>query len=76
MPATSAPPRTKISVSLSDEAALAVDELANRKGIAVSEVIRRAIITLKFVEDEVAAGSTLLLRHPDGETERIQFVFG
>lgn len=76
MTTITAPAKTKITVSLSDEAAEAVQTLAEQRGISVSEVIRRAIALERFVEGELEKGSTLLVRNENGETERVAFVFG
>ncbi len=68
--------KNKISVSLTDEAAAAVTELADKKGLKTSEVIRRAIALAKFIQDEEEKGSTFLLRNAAGELERVRFIFG
>lgn len=75
MPATATPTKTKITVSLTDEAANAVEQLAESRGISSSEVVRRGIALARFFEDQLAAGSSILIRNEDGELERVQFVF-
>lgn len=69
-------PKTKITVSLTDEAAEAVETMAEEAGISVSEAIRRAISMQRFFNTELKQGSTVLLRDKNGDTERITFVFG
>ena len=76
MPSTTAPAKTKVSVNLSGEAADQINEVANRKGISVSDLIRRAISTQLFVEAELDEKNTFLIRSPDGELERVTFLFG
>ena len=72
--ATGTATKNKISVSLTDEAAQAVQELAERTGLGVSEIIRRAIALERFIITEVDQGSEFLIRR-DGELERIKFIF-
>ena len=76
MPSTTAPAKTKVSVNLSGEVADQINEVANRKGISVSDLIRRAISTQLFVEAELDEKNTFLIRSPDGELERVTFLFG
>mgnify|MGYP000539146505 CR=1 FL=1 len=66
----------KISVALTDEAAQTVEEMAAKNKIPVSELVRRAIALEKFIEDELAEGSTVMIRRKNGDLERVQFVFG
>lgn len=68
--------KTKITVSLADEAAEAVERIAEQQGLKTSEVIRRAISIHRFVEEELAKGSAFLVRGCDGEVERVQFIYG
>lgn len=75
MPSTTAPAKTKISVNLSGDAAEKINEVAARKGISVSDLIRRAISTQLFVEAELDEKNTFLVRSPDGEMERVTFLF-
>jgi len=76
MPATTAPPKIKISVNLTGETAERVERLAEQKGLTVSEIVRRALAMELFVEDELAKGSDFLLRSEAGELERVAFIFG
>ncbi len=64
---TSTATKNKISVSLTDEAASAVEELAERTGLGVSEIIRRAIALEQFIVNEIDQGSEFLVRR-DGES--------
>jgi len=64
----------KISVNLSNEVLGALRELADRDGCTMTEVLRRAISTQKFIEDAQQEGKAILLRDPTThETERIIF---
>jgi predicted transcriptional regulator len=65
---------TKISVNLSDEVLSALRELAERNNVTMTEVLRRAISTLKILQDAQSEGKSVLLRDPQTkETERIIF---
>lgn len=70
------PTKTKITVSLTDEAASAIEQLSVAKGVSASETVRRGIALLRFFEEQSEAGSTVLVRSKDGELERVQFIFG
>lgn len=65
---------TKISVNLSDEVLNALRELAARNNVTMTEALRRAISTLKILQDAQDEGKSVLLRDPrTKETERIIF---
>jgi hypothetical protein len=65
---------TKISVNLSDEVLAALRELSARDNVTMTEVLRRAISTFKFLQDAQRDGKSVLLRDPQTkETERIIF---
>lgn len=54
--------RARLSVNINAETKRALEELAAREGVTVTEVVRRAISVYKFVEDELAErGQTLQL---------------
>lgn len=61
---------TKLNVNINDETAAALKDLADRRQITVTEVVRRAVSVYKFIEDEVGDGQAKLkLVKPDGETD-------
>ena len=65
---------TKISVNLSDEVLAALRDMAARDNVTMTEALRRAISTLKFLQDSQRDGKSILLRDPDTkETERLIF---
>lgn len=64
----------KISANLSDDVVEALREMADRDNVTQSEVVRRAVSTLKFILDAQRAGQSILLRDPaTNETERLVF---
>jgi predicted transcriptional regulator len=67
-------PFTKISVNLSNEVIEVLREMAARDNVTMTEILRRAISTQKFLEDAQAAGKAILLRDEHTkETERLVF---
>jgi hypothetical protein len=72
---SSSPPRdrrfVRLSVNLSFETAEAFRSLIERKGLSISEGIRRAIAVWKFVEDEKASGNQLAVVEPDGQVRKV-----
>jgi predicted transcriptional regulator len=65
---------TKISVNLSDEVVEILREMAARENVTMTEILRRAISTQKFLEDARAEGKTILLRdETTKEIERLIF---
>jgi len=51
---------TRLSININDETAAALKELAAKRGLTVTEVVRRAVSVYKFVEDEVGDGGKTL----------------
>lgn len=67
-------PFTKISVNLSNEVIEVLREMAARDNVTMTEILRRAISTQKFLEDAQDAGKAILLRDENTkETERLIF---
>jgi len=65
---------TKISVNLSDEVLAALRDMSARDNVTMTEELRRAISTLKFLQDAQRDGKAILLRDPETrETERLIF---
>jgi hypothetical protein len=60
----------RLTVNLSDEVAQALRELAEKRGTTVSEALRRAISTEKFINDKIEKGERVLLEDPDGNKQR------
>ena len=58
---------TRLSVNINDETATALRDLADRREISVTEVVRRAVSVLKFIEDETDQDKSLQL--VDNETD-------
>lgn len=54
----------RLSVNVALDVAAAIEELAARHGVAITEVVRRAISAYKYLDDERALGRKVLMeRH-------------
>ena len=77
MATASVPPRAmgvvKISVNLPEDAVAAVNDIAARRHITKTEVLRRGISLEKFLEDERDKGAFTLLVDRGGKTQQIVF---
>jgi hypothetical protein len=47
---------TRLNVNLNEETACALKAISRKRGVTVTETIRRAVAVLKFFEDETRAG--------------------
>jgi hypothetical protein len=61
----------RLSINLSAETADAFKALIERKGITITEGIRRAITVWKFLEDETAKGNQIAVIEQDGNTRKV-----
>lgn len=61
----------KLSVSLSAESARNFRAVIKRKGLTITEGIRRAVAVWKFIEDEVQAGNRVTVIERDGSLREI-----
>lgn len=57
---------TRLHVNLNRQTAEALRDIAERKEISVTEVIRQAVGTLKWVEEVHARGGLVEVTEPDG----------
>jgi hypothetical protein len=67
--------RGKLSVSLTGDARLAVEAIAQRQGVSEGEAVRRAVAVFKFLTEEMERGTVFRMQPPDGEPERFKIVF-
>lgn len=61
------PPVVRLSVNLAADVADVLRALARRRGLSLTETIRRAIAVLKFVEEEVERGNKLAVVETDAD---------
>ncbi len=63
----------KVTVNLSDETIEDLKEVAEKRGITLTEAIRKAIATEKFVQDERDEGGKILIEKPGGRVREVEF---
>jgi predicted transcriptional regulator len=63
----------KLSVNLPEETVTNLRELAEKRGITLTEALRRAIANEHFLEDEVKSGGKVLVEKPDKTVREIVF---
>ncbi|MCT2279890.1 ribbon-helix-helix protein, CopG family [Micromonospora chalcea] len=64
----------RLSINLSAEAAEAIRAITARRGITITEAIRRAISTHKYVDDAAERGAKILVEEPDSTVRELIFV--
>lgn len=60
----------KISANLSAEVVDAIEEIARRRGVTKTEVLRHALATEKFIDDQQRNGARILIEDPDSNELR------
>jgi hypothetical protein len=65
---------TRLSVNLSLDTAAVLKQLATRKGITITDAIRRAIAVWSFVEDELDKGNRIAVVERVNGNERVREV--
>jgi predicted transcriptional regulator len=73
IPMPSNPDVVRLSVNLSPEAADALKAIADERHTTITEVVRDAIATEKFLQDEVARESKILVQDKSGNVREIVF---
>lgn len=61
---------TKLSVNINKDTADAIKEMAEARGISITEVIRRAISIAVFIYEETRAGRQIHTVRADGKKRR------
>ncbi len=72
--ATTDPTTVRLSVNLTQEVAEALKSIARRHGITLTEAIRRAISTQKFIEDALDGKAKILIVEPDQAPRELVFL--
>jgi metal-responsive CopG/Arc/MetJ family transcriptional regulator len=63
-----APKIIKTSVNLPADAVAAIREISQRTGSSMSDVIRQAITTEKYLQDTTSKGGKILIKENDNDT--------
>jgi len=61
----------RLSVNLSRDVALTLRNMAQQQGVTVTEALRRAIGTEKFLRDETSTGSKILIEDTNNKFKQI-----
>jgi hypothetical protein len=61
----------RLSINLSTETADAFKEIIGRKGLTITEGIRRAITAWQFLEDETSKGNQIAVMEQDGSVRKV-----
>jgi hypothetical protein len=69
-----APGPVRLSVSLSAEAAEFVRSMTAQRGITITEAIRRALSTQKYVEEAMRRGARIIVEEPGLPPKELIFV--
>lgn len=64
----------RLSVNVALDVGEAIDELAKRHGTTITDVIRRAVSTCKYIDDEATAGGKILVERNETIRE-VKFVW-
>jgi len=64
----------RLSVNVADDVADAIGILRERHGWSITEVIRRAVSALKFIDDEVTKDGGRILVERDGTVREVMFL--
>jgi hypothetical protein len=59
----------KVSANFAEDVVEDMRQRASEQGISMTELLRQALATQKFIQDEQARGTKVILRHA-GETDR------
>lgn len=64
----------RLKVNLNKETAAALQDLSDRMDVSITEVIRRSIGILKFMQDETDAGREIRTRDRKGREKTITLI--
>lgn len=64
----------RLNLNISDITAAQLDEIAKADGVTATEVVRRAILTQRFLRNEQKAGREILLEDTEGVQRRVVFL--
>jgi len=64
----------RLSINLNPESADVLREYANRKGISITEAVRRAIGALSFLDESQSKGASVLIKQGNDTKEVVLLV--
>jgi hypothetical protein len=62
---------TKLTVQFSDEMDQVLEDLAEARGLAKTQVLRRAVLLMRYLDEAAAHGTDLVLRDQDGNERQL-----
>lgn len=65
---------TRLSVNINEETAQVFRDAAEKRGVTITEVIRRAAAYTNFLELADSRGDKILVVQPDGTTVEVKFL--
>jgi hypothetical protein len=68
------PEMVTVSLNLPAGELAALRELAEDRGVPLTQALRQAIATERFISDLVSAGNQVLVKAPDGKVREVTFV--
>ncbi len=64
----------KLTVNLPSQTAAGLKELADSRGVTVTEALRQLIESQRFLDRQIQSGKNVLIQNPaDSSTERVIF---
>jgi len=64
----------RLSVNVANDVADAITSLSRKYGWTITDVIRRAVSTYKFIDDEVDNGAKILIER-NGTIREVKFLY-
>jgi hypothetical protein len=61
----------KVTVNLPNDTVDAIREIANERGVSVTQALRQVIETQRFLHEEIQQGSKVLLERPNQVTREV-----
>lgn len=65
--------KQRLSVSLPQDAIVALKHLAQERGTTATSALEKAIATEDYIQQELKTGSRLLIQKPDGTITQVVF---
>jgi predicted transcriptional regulator len=62
---------TKLTVQFTDELDQVLEDLAEARGLPKTQVLRRAVLLMRYLDEAAAQGADLVLRDKEGNEQRL-----
>lgn len=64
----------KLTLRLAPDVRIALEWIANKRGVTLGEVIRQAISREKYLTEEVERGSSIMVEEKGGRLKQLVFI--